>query len=126
MRTLGVLLLIATGALGQYQALPVYYSYNDGCKESVRSGKPMVVFVGHVPRVGIGGAVLTTVNTLGNEYPQQCVVVSIPQGGDVLWKATLPITISDVELAKEVSRAAVPFRPVLAVQQPRAANYCPT
>lgn len=85
----------------------------------------MVVFVGHVPRTSADGVVLATVNTLGSDYPQQCIVVSMPDNGDVIWKATLQTTASKADIAKAVSRAAAPFRPVV-IQQPRSAAHCPT
>lgn len=111
MRTIAVLLLIATGAFAQYQAPPMYYRYNEGCAESLRTGKPLLVFVGHVPRVSADGVVHATVNTLGKDYPAQCVVLSVPDSGVNIWKTTLPMTVNRAEIAKAVKPSTVPFDP---------------
>ena len=115
MRLIGLLLL-----LGLQQ--PIYYPYADGCKQSIDSGKPLVVFVGHIPTTYVQGAIHAVTPTLEG-YPTNCIVVSIPDKGSAYWKATLPATATDSQIlaslkTKEVATVvAVPFR-----QQ----QHCPT
>lgn len=114
MRLIGLLLL-----LGLQQ--PVYYPYADGCKQSIDSGKPLVVFVGHIPAVYVEGAIHAVAPTLEG-YPTSCIVVSTPSKGSNYWKATLSATATDGQIlaalkTKEVATVvAAPFR-----QQ-----HCPT
>lgn len=112
MRMLAALLIVASSALAQSRG-PVYYDYQRGSREALRTGKPLLVFVGHVPRFSDTTSIHATTPHLEG-YPSQCVVVARPKDGTLWWSTTLPIS------GKAVSApVADPFR---FVQQ----RGCPT
>ena len=121
-----LLALIVVGlADAQYRFPPVVFSYSNGCTESLRTGKPLYVYVGWRPGVDTPDAVIGMTPTLTG-YAGPCVVVAVAKGGDMVWRATLPCNATVGQLAdarKEVRPAVVdPFRFV----QSATATVCRT
>jgi hypothetical protein len=65
----------------------IYDDYDKAYAESLRTRKPLVVWVGQRPR-SYGGTVACYQPTF-SDYPAKCVVVSKPGDGTIYWVATL-------------------------------------
>lgn len=84
-------------------------SYADGAAIALKSGKPLVTFVGCYV-TATGDYVVASTRVLEG-YPAQCIVIAVPDKGYLYWQATLPITATEVDIVKAVSQQALPFQP---------------
>ena len=132
MRTLSALLVLAVASVATAQppdnrpppvptakTLPPpvkseYLDYTAGAAQAARDGRPFVTFLGCQPRSITGAVVCSTGELTGYDAP--AVVVSVPGGDWLHWKATLSATATDAQIRatfaqKAVSQAAVPFEP---------------
>lgn len=122
------LLLCQPSTTRPAQAPPVELSYQEAMAESVRTTKPLVVYVGKDGQA-LDCAVVTFSKTLEG-YPKECTVVSRPEkDGNVYWVATISSRASRDDIIKSLSKKEVraasqePFR---LVQQTRSIQNCST
>lgn len=106
----------------------VHHSYNDGYAEAVRTGKPLVVHIGHRPLFDVPNTITAIAASL-DEYPDRCIAVSYPKDGSLYWKATLPMSASRDDVLKclreEVKPVAVaPFQLQQRITPARTASNC--
>lgn len=77
---------------GSPKSVPVP-TLDQGYAESIRTGKPLVTFVGMKSFVGgtslAKDAVVCEADSLGSEYPAKCVTIGVPSGRRVYWFRTL-------------------------------------
>lgn len=114
---IAVLTRTVTIAKGQ-DAPPLHYNYVEGCAESVRTNKPLIVWVGCRALFDVPNTVTAIAPTLSG-YPQQCVVIADPKNESIWWRTTLSNPVSMVTLEKEVNRKA-------AIVSFRQHQHCPT
>jgi len=121
-------LMLSQGVPPPPQVPPMKLSYQEAMAESVRTAKPLVVYVGKDGQT-IDCAIVTFSKTLEG-YPKECTVVSRPEkDGNVYWVATISSRASRDDIIKSLSKKEVrassqePFR---LVQQTRSVQNCST
>lgn len=88
-------------------------TYGIASQTAAAVAKPLVTFIGVKSRPVAGAIVCQTVALDGYDPP--CIVVSVPARDWLDWRATLPATATDADIAaairgeRKVSQAAVPF-----------------
>lgn len=106
-------------AIAKVQTGLVAKSYSEAYQSALRRKLPLVIFVGGMER-HIPGCETVAIKTLTG-YPERCVVVSVPAGDYLAWRATLPATATNAEISKaltevrrvEQSTSPAPFRGVI-------------
>lgn len=121
-------LMLGQGVPPPPQVPPMRLSYQEAMAESVRTTKPLVVYVGKDGQA-LDCAIVTFSKTLEG-YPKECTVVSRPEkDGNVYWVATISSRASRDDIIKSLSKKEVrassqePFR---LVQQTRSIQNCST
>lgn len=112
---------IAGSTLQSSQYSAVFHPYADGCNAALISKTPLVVFVGHIPNIEVKGVVHATVPALEG-YPAKCIVVSVPEKGDLYWKATLSANATE----KQVLAALITKEVAVVTARPFQQQHCPT
>ena len=84
------------------QAPPARSAYALAFSASLADGRPLVIGVGCQPPSGDWHRCDTPFLT---GYPGPCIVVALPRGGDLFWKATLPAGATDVTVRAALSPA---------------------
>src|SRR5260370_29776966 len=79
-------------------------SYTDAHAESLRTGKPLIVWVGR-PNRDVAGYICCSVASLDG-YKPPCCVVSVPVEGVIFWRATLPAIPTDEEIHDVIRKQA--------------------
>lgn len=96
--------------------VPYVLPYDIGANEAVARGCPLVTFVGCPQRELHGsGTVWCHADTLPG-YDNPCIVISVPHGDWLAWKATLPASATAAEILaafKPPPALATPAFPVL-------------
>lgn len=120
-------LMLGQGVPPPPQVPPMKLSYQEAMAESVRTTKPLVVYVGKDGQT-LDCAIVTFSKTLEG-YPKECTVVSRPEkDGNVYWVATISTRASRDDIVKSLSKKEVrasspdPFR----VFQQQASTVCRT
>lgn len=68
-------------------AKPKPLTYEQGCAESLATGKPLVVYVGQTSKAVAGSVVCEAASLPG--YPAKCLVHCRPEDGVMLWTRTV-------------------------------------
>lgn len=103
-------------------------SYAEGAAQAVKLGRPLVAFVGVGTSRPIPGAVVCQqdygiIRGFEDDYP--AVIVAVPDGDWLTWRATLKATATDAQIRAalapgQVQPVAAPFAP--SSKQPRSAG----